>query len=244
MRFGEKIDSLNKFLSRIKTVVILVLLLLFILSVVKHGCSYSETNDLVQRVTGLDVENDILRTTIRERSRLIKTYKDSIEMIQTDIFIQDQVIAEKEKEIVYHKKNTKRLIDQAKNMPKSEIYEFLDTQAYPDTGKKEFLFSEGQTRQIHITYIESISCTELVSQQDDLISGLALQVDHKNEQIKQMENSILLYASNIRSYENISENHEEIIDIQDKLLKREKRKKTFWQIIAGIATAIAVGSSL
>ena len=244
MTFGEMIDNLNRFLSRIKTVAILVLLLLFILSVVKNGCSYSETNELVEKITGLNIQNDLLKERIKERNESIQAYRDSLEMIKTDIFIQDQLIADKEKEIAFHKENTKKAIQAARTTPKNEIYEFLDTKAYPDTGKKEFLFSEGQTRQIHITYIESISCTELVSQQDNLITGLGLQIDNKNEEIKQLENTLDLYASNVKSYSRISENQTEIIDTQDVLLKREKKKKNFWKIISGVAIAIGIGASL
>lgn len=244
MTFGEFIDNLNKFFSRIKTIVVLFLLLLFAFSLIKHGYNRHETNELVKKITGLDIQNDLLKKEIKERTIQIKAYRDSISEIQAQIAMQEQTIQKNSDVITGLRRENRRLKDQAINTPKDEIYEFLIIEAYPDTGKKEFAFSEGQIREIHLDYIDNISCQSIVSAQDTLINNLIVQIDNKDSQIEYLENSLSLQQQNVKAYSRVMSNQEEIIDRKDEIIKKEKKGKTFWKIIAGIAIVVAAGASM
>ena len=60
INIGKGLDWINSNLSRIKTIGIIVLVLMFIISAIQNGIDSNKMNNMVERITGLNVRNDIL----------------------------------------------------------------------------------------------------------------------------------------------------------------------------------------
>ena len=245
MNFGKIIDWIEKNLSRIKTIGLLILIVFFTISLVRNGCDRDEMEEMVERITGLNVRNDLLFQDVKERDSLIilkdiriQELKDSLgasEMRADDLAF-DYGVLEAE---------FKSLADSLLTIPADTSYQFLVDEAYPYPGHLKYPFNEPQVKGIHKTYLEHIWLDEMNLNLLTQIDEKDIQLAMKDAVVYEQEETMMMMAESRMSLDSIIMNKDEVIEVQDEQISKVKKGRTFWQIAAGVIlgllAALAVG---
>lgn len=238
MQLKKIIDSLTETLERIKTVGIIVLALLFVVSLVQNGCSRSELNHMVEKITGLNVQNDILKKDISEKDSLLIASKDSVRVLKDSIFKVQSRTRALEFENVRLGREYNSLAAELIKISADSSYSFLDREAYPYGGVKKFPFSEPQIKGIHKTYLEKEQLlamnNNLESQKEELFKEIALRDALEVE----VSSAMNVMQETRRDMEQIIENKDEEIKMKEKQAKKQKRRNVLKIIGVGIASLI------
>lgn len=230
---GKIIDWTGKNLGRIKTVGTIILVALFMLSIVKGGCQRSEIENMVERITGLNVQNDILNNDIKERDSILSAKDRRIVILRDSLSV--SLSREKILKTEYGRLEREygTLAESLIKIPADSSYEFLTTVAYPYEGDLKYPFNEPQVKGIHLTYLEKET---LETMNDNLMAT----IKEKDFQLADLEGitqtnteQMALLDQNQKDYAKELTNKDEIIQIQEKEIKKERNKKTFWQVTGG-----------
>jgi len=246
MKLNEILDNLGNHLNRIKTIGMLVLFGLLVFSFIQGGCDRRRAEDMVERVTGLNVQNDILREDVKLKDSLVDAKNKRIKELEDSIYLSKVKFSSLQAKYGNLKGKLEHISDSLIKIPADSSYSFLIHKAYPYRGKMEFPFNAPQVKSIQITYLENKSLlgmnNNLVSQVQELQGLISLKDEVLTQKSAQME----LMGSSRYDVEKIIQNKDEEIKIKDKQLKKEKNRKRFSQYISGaiilVLTILAVGS--
>jgi hypothetical protein len=232
------IDWLGKNLGRLKTIGIIILLVLFFISTLRNGCDRVEAEEMVERITGLNIQNDLLFEDIKRRDTLliakderIKALKDSLNTSEGRIRGLTRVYVDLEEEY-------RSLSDSLLTVPVDTSYTFLTEQAYPHEGKGRYPFNEPQVKGIHLTFLEKIKLDKINLNLLSQITEKDYQLDLKDTVVSEQSETIMLMAETRQDLDSIIFNKDEIIEIQGEQIHKKQKGKTFWQVVSGVFFAI------
>ena len=238
MKAGSTIDKINKNLSRVKTIIILVLIIIFGLSMIRSGCDRDRANDLVERVTGLNVRNDILQQDVKARDSLMVKKDLRIQRLQDSIASSQNRSISLEGKYGHLKSEYDKLADILLKIPTDKSYKFLVEEAYPYEGQMKYPFNEPQVKGIHKTFLQKESL-------EDMNGNLLVQLIEKDVQlvlkdttVYEYKESMMVMENNRQNLDSIIINKDELIEIKDKQIKKEHRRKRFWQIAGGVIVVV------
>lgn len=234
------LDWFNKNLSRIKTIGLLLLFVLFIISFVSNGCNREQANKLFKQVTGLDLQNDIL--SLRNRALTDSLNKEKILRLQLE---HSRALLLTEKETLA--KDNERLKKQLAgipawllNMPADSSYKFLNEIAYPFPGERKYPFNEPQIKNIHADYLENITLTGLVTKlEDQLINCERLGDNIDSTRISYMK-SYRMAEEKSSSMEQKAANLDQKATLYEDAYNKSEKRKKFWKATTGITTVVAI----
>jgi hypothetical protein len=238
MSLGKIIDWIGKNLSRIKTIGLLVLLVFFAISLFRNGCDRAEMEEMVERITGLNVRNDILFEDVKERDSLLVAKELRIQELKDSLGASEMRIDDLEYDYTVLKAEYEDLSDSLLRIPADTSYHFLVNEAYPYPGHLKYPFNEPQVKGMHLTFLENIKL-------DEMNLNLLTQIDErdyllevKDTVVYEQAMSMKMMAESRVDLDSIILNKDEIIDIQDEQINKKQRGKTFWQVVSGVFLAI------
>jgi hypothetical protein len=245
MGINNIIDWLGKSLSRIKTVALVVVIIMFGLSMLKSGCDRARMENMVERITGLNVRNDILMEDVKERDSVLIVKDLRIQALKDSLIKSEHKSNELETVYGLLKKKYDNLAEDLLKAPVDASYRFLVDEAYPYPGHLKFPFNEPQVKGIHLTYLQKQS---LEDQNGNLLAQLG-EKDHqlslKDSVVYEQTDQMMLMKASRQDMEQMVANQDTIIQVQEKQITKCKRKRTFLEIVGGAIivalTAIAVG---
>lgn len=232
-KLGSMFDWLGKNLSRIKTAGTIVLIVLFFLSIIKGGCQRSEIENMVERITGLNIQNDILNKDIIERDSLILAKEERINSLNDSLSA--SIKRENNLKLDYRRleRDYGALADSLIKIPTDTSYAFLNDVAYPYEGSGSYPFNGTQVKGIHLTYLErealetmNVNLLETLKEKDFQLADLG-----SISETRQSE--LTLYKENQSDFREELANKDSIIELKDKEIKKERNRKTFWQVTGG-----------
>lgn len=245
MNWGKLIDAIGKNLGRIKTVGILVLVVVFALSLFRNGCDRADMEDMVERITGLNVRNDILFEDVQERDSLLIARDLRIEELKDSLGASDMRVGDLEYDYSVLEAEYEHLSDSLLLVPVDTSYQFLVDEAYPYPGHLKYPFNEPQVKGIHLTFLEKIKLDEMNFNLLTQIDERDYQLDVKDTVVYEQAMSMKMMAESRVDLDSIIVNKDEVIEIQAEQIKKKSRGKTFWQVATGvilvILAAVAVG---
>lgn len=245
MEIGKTNGWIDKNLSRIKTIGILVLIVFCILALVRNGCVRKNIDKMDEKITVLNVKNDILFQDVKNKDSLliqkdlqIQTLKDSVgaSEMRADDIASDYTVLQAEFE---------HLSDSLQSIPADTSYQFLVDEAYPYPGHLKYPFNEPQVKGIHLTFLENIELDKMNLNLLFQINEKDYQLDVKDTLVYEQAAAMMLMSESRMDLDSIIVNKDQIIKEQDGQIKKTKRRKTIWQIttgvILGILAALAAG---
>jgi hypothetical protein len=245
MNLGKIIDWIGKNLGRIKTVGLVVIILLFVVSISRSGCDRAEMESMIQRITGLNVQNDILNNDIVVRDSLLHSKEQRILDLEDSLILSDVRFNDLEVDKGTLEDELRHLSDSLLQVPVDTSYSYLTQEAYPYRGVKEYPFNEPQVRGIHLTFLEHLKLQDISAVMEDQIDELLLKAHMQDTIAIENKVAMALMIENRQDLEQIIDNKDGVIEEKDKVIKKVKSRKTLWQIIAGsilvVFTAIAAG---
>lgn len=237
---GNCLDWLGANLGRIKTIGIMVLVIFFALSLGKNGCQRHQIEGMVERITGLNVRNDILHEDIKKRDSTIIAKENRIREIQDSL---KQLEAESRRlSSNYKRLQTKyeALADSLLKISTDSSYSFLIHEAYPFKGEMKFPFNEPQVRGIHLTYLQKTELLGLNANLTSQVNTFQAQLALKDTMIVETSKVMSMMKSNRKDLEKVATNQTSIIDEKDKQINKERNGKTFWKVTTGILSIVAI----
>jgi len=238
MTFGKIIDWIGDNLSRIKTVALLIVIIFFILSLVRNGCERSDLEIMVERITGLNIQNDILQADVKERDSLLLLKDQRIEELRDSLGASVMRADDLEYDYSVLQAEFQSLSDSLLTIPADTSYDFLVTEAYPYPGHLKYPFNEPQVKGIHLTFLENIKLDEINTNLLSQIDEKDYQLDLKDTVLYEQKSAMLLMEESRLDLDSVIINKDQIIDIQDEQINKKQRGKTFWQIVSGVFLAI------
>ena len=233
MKAGSTIDWIDKNLNRVKTVALLVLIILFGLSIARSGCDRDRANDLVERVTGLNVRNDLLLQDIKIRDSLIVQKDLRIQRLQDSIAASEDRSISLEGKYGHLKGEYDKLADILLKIPADSSYKFLTKVAYPYNGQLKYPFNEPQVKGIHKTFLEKESLEYMNGNLLVQLKEKDVQLDLKDTTVYEYQLSMKMMENNREDLDKVIQNKDKEIKIKDKQIKKEHKGKRFWQIAGG-----------
>jgi len=239
--FYKFLEKSKILIDNARTILIVLLVILFIVSACINGWQRNKMNELFSNITGIKIENRILEKsiakktgTISEQEKEINTLnfqRDSLSYI-IDSLKNDIKLKEKEKN-----KNPKEIID----IPADSSYQFLNEVAYPYPGMPEYPFNEAQVKNIHLTYNENIDLELINSMLYSLVGKYESQDKIEDSIIVKQKENLYLALENQKEYKKIVNNHKEIIKkLEERNKKNEKRKKLWRTLTTGTTAGLII----
>ena len=245
MSLGKIIDWIGKNLSRIKTIGVLVLLVFFTLSLIRNGCDRGDMEEMVERVTGLNVKNDILFQDVQDRDSLLLARNNRIIVLQDSLGASITEVDDLEYDYTVLEADYESLSVSVPEIQVDTSYQFLVDEAYPYPGHLKYPFNEPQVKAIHRTFLEKIKLDEMNLNLLTQIDEKDYQLDVKDTVVYEQAEAMTLMAESRVDLDSIIINKDEVIEIQAEQIKKKDRGKTFWQVVSGtilvILAAVAVG---
>lgn len=230
------VDWLGQQLDRIKTIAIVVLVILVGLAFIQNGCQREDMYELANKITGLDVENDVLtriNNNLEETVDSIALENERLKEKIKDIDKQRQAVQDQLEKV---KENRDSLLIAMMNMPTDEKYEFLTEVAYPYDGPLEYPFNEPQVNNIYHTFQDKqfLEFENELLQND--IEGCNQQLAMTDSIKANMSKSMSVLRSQTARKDTIISNQEEIRKYTEEEVQKLRRKLLFWKIGTGVAT--------
>lgn len=243
MKLLKVIDLVDKCSTKIKNISILFLLVLFFFTLIFGSCNKKRAERLFENVTGLKLENSILRKQIDLFGLEIKRRQK----IQDSLLFAYQLKIEElnKLKIEYGKlrHDFNDLKSKVLDIPVEESYEFLNTVAYPYPGIKKFPFNEPQVKGIHLTWLEN---SNLKSQNLNLICQVKKSesmITDLNNINKQAEEKFNLALIDRDQYKSMAANSEKIrIYTEDELNRIRRQNQVLrWGVAGGVGAGFLLG---
>jgi hypothetical protein len=238
VRIGKIIDWIGTNLGRIKTIGILLLILLVAVSMFRHGCDRNEMEDLVERITGLNVRNDILMEDVRQRDSLLLQNERRVQGLLDSLSASELRFADLQTDYGRLEDDYEDLSDSLLKIPADTSYQFLIKEAYPYPGHLKYPFNEPQVKGIHLTYLEKQSLGDMNLNLLAQLDEKEVQLELKDTVVMEKTAEIMLMKSNRQDLDSIIINKDEIIDVKDEQIQRVKRNRTFIEIAAGVIIVV------
>jgi hypothetical protein len=246
MTLGKIIDWIGSNLGRIKTVGLLVVVALFFLSLARSGCDRSDMEELIEKVTGLNVQNDFLNRDIKARDSILIAKDERITSLQDSLHVSKGRLSQLNRVYVDLEEDYQSLSDSLETVPADTSYAFLTQEAYPYQGEMKYPFNEPQVKGIHLTFLEKLTLKDINGIMRDQIRELTFQTQVQDSVVVEYNASVELLKADTTDMRKIIDNKGQIIDAQDDHIKTQKRRKNIWQIIGGavivfLAAIVAAG---
>lgn len=238
--FGIGLDWIKKNFDRIKTCGIIILFTLFIISFVNGGCNKRQAEILFKKVTGLDIQNDIMSL----RNRILEDSLQTEHLLRLTIEAENKRLQRDKGQLTSN--NTllrKKLADIPEwllNMPTDSSYKFLHDTAYPFSGEDKFPFNEPQVKNIHRDYLENATLTGLVATLEDQLINCEMIGDNKDSLATSYRTSFLITKEKARNAETKADNSEEKATLYKDQLDTNENKKKFWKTTTAIGSVIGL----
>lgn len=244
MNFGKIIDWIGKNLSRIKTIGVLVLIVFFAISLGRNGCNRSEMEEMVERITGLNVRNDILFEDVKERDSLLIAKELRIGQLKDSVDSSKERLASLERDYEDLEQELEDISDSLLQIPVDSSYKFLTTEAYPFPGYKRYPFNEPQVKGIHLTYLEKLKLEEMNYSLVGQIGELKYQTLAQDSVVYESAMVMSMMKKSRQDLEEVILNKDEIIEVQQEQISKKKRKATIWHIVGGTVVVVLLGFAI
>lgn len=241
LKLTEKfIDWFSKNISRIKSIGILLLVILFIISFINNGCNKEYANKLVEKITGLNFQNDILNINNKklqdslEKERIIRLKLESSKAI---LIIERETLTKENDRL---KRKLAGIPAWLLNMPADSSYKFLNEIAYPYPGEHKFPFNEPQIKNIHADYLENASLNGLVANLEDRLINCELIGANRDSLVRSYKESYAMVEKQKGNLNDQFKNLEEKTMLYKDQVNKSEKKKKFWKATTGITVSIAI----
>ena len=226
-------------MKNIKQIIIGIAVIVLLLSIGINGLQRKRLVDYTEKVTTIENTNTQLLTTIENKD--------------TKLILSDaEILVLKDKNAELEAKN--RLLEaqgaalasslatissSVEDTPADSSYAFLKA-VYPYEGLLEYKFNEKQVKAIHVTYLEKLTLRDLTVNLQAQVRNLSFQLKFSDAIQRKLLEQVDILKSEKEDYKEIISNKDKNINLQEKQVKKEKRKKTVYKVTTGIVAALAI----
>ena len=233
----KTVELFNKF----QTIIFMVVFVLLLLSLFNNGCQRNDFVDLTEKLTGLHIDNNLLHSSISDKDFLIEELK----IDKLDINTRYNVLQEKNKSLRNNERSLKTQVAnlrvELKKISGDSAYVWLQETGYPFGGDyKPFGFNVQQVKSIQIDKIESNYKDSLITNLHSQVINCDQRIENKDSLIAKTEAISINFELQVEDYKQIEKNKDKEIQVINKELRKNKRRKVFWKITTVIGTITSI----
>jgi len=236
--------SIKANLTLIRAGGLILLLGVFVASIWLNGCQKKEITELTKEISALNTRNDLLFGDIQIRDSVILIKEDKIGEIRDSLVVVDREKERFKGRYEALKRKYETLADSLINIPADSSYSYLIREAYPYTGPMKYPFNEPQVRGIHMTYLQKSQLEGLNMNLTGQIVLYERQLALKDTICSETSKVLAMTKQTNQDLKTVIGNKDLIIGEQEKQIKRENRRRIFWQITSGVVSVLAIGFAL
>jgi hypothetical protein len=229
-QFKKVLDWADKFFKRFRALGYIIAVIFLIVYFIDKGFDKREMLRVTEKITGLNMQKDLL---IKEKEN-ISEQRDSL-ISQNKILRaqRDSVLVLKEQEAwrsAKYKRERNEARRKLKEYTPNESYDFLDKEAYPYIGEKQYKFNAKQVTGMHETFVENEYNKSIVETQSSELEycnealALSKQSEIISDTVTEMAVEEMLIGEEIMAID------EEKADIAMKQWKKERRKRIWGKV--------------
>jgi hypothetical protein len=232
--FESLMDWINKFFSRIKGLGYIIALVIFVIFFINHGCQRKHAEQLIEKVTGLNIKNDILLKQNKEAEKLLKE-KDALIMRKNYQIDSVDAIKNKERQSAeYWKGKHNEIAKELSQITSDSIYQLCQA-IYNYYGEYKYLFNEPQIRAIYATYLENENKANQIIHTTNALNECEQQLELIHESISLREDKYNIKEFQYKNLDEVLKNKES----ENELLRKELKKKKFWTGVKNFGIGLA-----
>jgi hypothetical protein len=231
-------------MKELKWILISVSILIVVIIFGMNSCSRKKFAKQEVAYAELNLKNETLNDQVKLREVLIKSKDIKIGLVEANLKVSE---LEKEKlkvQLIVLRGQYLNLISSLDKIPTDSSYLLLTRYIYVFDGKNQYPFNASQIKAIHLTYLQK-------NQLDKINDNLKSQVENcesrvvKKDSIIQLKNDKINYLNQtVNAQDSIILNDTAIIELKDKQIGKEKRRKNFWKILSTIITGALIGTNI
>lgn len=234
------LDWCSKVFNRLKGLGFIIALVCLIIFISVNGCQKRHAELLIEKITGLNVRNDILQQNNKELDKKLADEKLWRELYEQKFKELDSEKERLEKENTKLRNKLSGISDWLLNITADSSYSFLTKIAYPYPGDLKFRFNEPQVKGIHKSYLENTLLTTLVDTLQKQVDNCEARVETKDLMYISANKSIEMMEDKQDNFNQIVGNYAEKEDLYIKEVNKLKRQKFFYKVTTGIGIALAL----
>lgn len=252
--FKKGFDWLYNFYKRFQAVGFTILLIALIFSFIGNGCKKQYAVELAEKLLKLDIEKDLVEKKYEEvefEKNNIAMERDSLEGVNETLVKQrDRAIVDKyeaNRTVARYRKENRELLEALKYVSSDSSYQFLDQEAYPFPGPKEYGFNARQVSGIHHTYVENegnlkrIDAMEIELDHCETALEASLRVDETSDEMYTLAEEEL---EKTEEMDKLSRESARISEKKVQLFKDEQKREKFWKGFWKVTTVVAFAAGL
>jgi hypothetical protein len=243
-KIREILQSIKANLTLIRVGGLLLLLGIFVASMLSLGSQRREISELSKTISALNTKNDLMFEDIRIRDSLILIREGKIGEIRDSLVIEQRAGRVMKDKYEVLKRKYEALADSLLNVTADSSYSFLIREAYPFTGPMKYPFNEPQVRGIHLTFLQKSQLEGMNVNLTGQISLYERQLALKDTLCSETSKVLAMVKQTNQDLKTVIGNKDLVIGEQERQIKREHRRRIFWQITSGVASALAIGFAL
>jgi len=220
--FNKSLDLWEKFSSRLRSLGYLIAVIFAVMFLINNGCKRQQIEELVEKTTGLNIKNDILKKTNKNLQNKIEN-KDSI-ILSKNLQI-DSISKKFEKQngqIWYWKSKYADISDELNKISSDSTYK-VTQQIYNYPGVKKYPYNSRQVTGIYRTYLENKNRKEQLSLFEMSLHDCQQQIALMEDVNSTMQEKFMLKENQLDNTEEIISNKDEEIELLNKHLQRNRK---------------------
>jgi len=226
-------------IKNIKQIIIGLAVIVLLLSIGINGLQRKRLVNYTERVTTIENTNTQLLTNIENKDLKLALSDTEILALKdknAELEAKNRLLEAREAVLETSLATISTSMD---NVPADSSYTFLKA-VYPYEGLLEYKFNEKQVKAIHVTYLEKLTLRDLTVNLQAQVRNLSFQLKFSDAIQRKLLEQVDILKSEKEDYKEIISNKDKNINLQEKQVKKEKRKKTVYKVTTGIVAALAI----
>jgi len=216
-------------IKNIKQIVVGLVVIVLLLSIGINGLQKKRLVNYTERVTTIENTNTQLLTNIENKDLKLALSDTEILTLKdrnAELEAKNRLLEAREAVL---ETSLAIISPSVENIPPDSSYAFI-TSVYDYEGELKYPINEKQVKAIHITYLEKLTLRDLTVNLQAQVSNLSFQLKFSDAIQRKLLEQVEILKSEKEDYKEIISNKDEKIVLQEKQVKKEKRKTVFYKI--------------
>lgn len=215
--------------------------------IIIFGINSCDRNKLINQeviILDLNLRNELLIKDIKQRDLMIKAKEVKITIIESNLKLSSDSTSKYKSKYNHLQADYNDLAGKLNNVNPDSSYLFLSNIAYPFDGELKYLFNGPQVKGFHLTYLQKDQLDKINSNLVEQIGSCEYQNQSKDSIIGELKGNNELYKQTRIDLDSVLLNTQSIIEVKDKQIGKQTRRKVFWKILTVILSGVVIGTNI
>jgi len=222
-----------------KRIIVGLMVIVFLLSMSINGCQRKRLVDYTKKITTIENINTQLLTTIKNKDLKIVLIDGEISKLEAKNSELESENNDLKTSRAHLEDSLATISPSVEDITPDSSYTFLQA-VLPYEGILQYSFNTKQVKAIHVIYLERMTLRDLSVNLQAQVDNLSHQLQFSEAIQRKLLEQREIYKSKEEDYKEIISNKDEKFNLQEKQVKKEKRKVVLYKVTTGIAAGLII----